>query len=69
MVTEPIEVDGSRPSPTLVSELNPYLQAFEKNLLLSLEIDIPGPSDISCQIALRLNVISNIEISLHCSER
>jgi hypothetical protein len=53
----------------LVSELNPYLQAFEKNLLLSLEIDIPGPSDISCQIALRLNVISNIEISLHCSER
>ena len=69
MENEPTGVDGSRPSPTLVSELIPYLQAFEKNLLLSLEIDVTRPSDISCQVTARLNVISNIEISLHRSER
>ena len=44
--------------------LSPYLQALKKNLLLSLEIDITRPLDISCQIARRLNVVSNTEISL-----
>ena len=44
--------------------LCPYLQAFKKDLLLSLEIDITRPSDVSCQITVRLNVVPDIEVSL-----
>lgn len=64
-MVETIEIDSSRPSPTPVLELIPYLQAFKKNLLLTLESDITRPSDISCQITARLNIVSNVEISLH----
>jgi hypothetical protein len=49
-------------------ELVPYLQALKKNLLLTLEGDIAGPSDISCQITTRLNVISDVIVSLHLLE-
>ena len=43
----------------------PYLQALKKNLLLTLKSDITRPSDVSCQITARLNVIPDVKVSLH----
>ena len=43
------------------------LNSLKKNLLLALEIDVLGPSDISSHIHARLDIISDIVVSLHHS--
>ncbi len=44
------------------------LQSLEENLLLSLKIDVLGPSDVSGQVLLGLDIVTDIEVSLHHSE-
>lgn len=43
------------------------LDSLEKNLLLTLESDVLGPSDISCHIHAWLDIITDIVVSLHHS--
>ena len=63
MVAAPLEL-WLKAMPTLVRNKS-YLQAFKKNLLLTLKCDISWPSDMSGQITTWLNVTSNIKVSLH----
>ncbi len=45
------------------------LNSLEKNLLLALESDVLGPSDISSHIPARLDIVSDIVVSLHHSNQ
>jgi hypothetical protein len=55
---------GLKVQPTMVILLNTHLQAFEENLLLPLQVDVLGPLNVASQVTLRLDIISNIEVTL-----